>query len=457
MFGRRRGFKRAGIRSLAMALGLTVLGVPGVAAGKPKETKAAAATRLEKSGVQEYVSGDTSAAVRSLERAVEICEPAGSCPAKTRARLHVSLGIVKGAGMGDYAAAKGQFATALVLDPEARLNPALSNAKLEATFEEARRAAAAAFEAARRAAAAAAEKKPADKPADKPATEEPVNIRELLHPEEEEVEKRKPPAEKRGASAPRAQEAGPPVRYNWFSARVMMDFAFISDANICSPGAPSSYFCTDETGARYAGRPQPNEDVTPGFALATGRIVLGYERVLVAGLSAGAFAGFAFGFAGVPEGRSSLFPIHLEARATYTFGKDPYAAEPSAGQAPSRPGGGASAQGWLGGAEATTGVTEPGILQRLHPFVYLGGGSAEVDSSVIIRLYEIPCGARPAPACKRDLTAHRRVGRVFGTLGTGVRFRVDARHALRAGGRAMVMFGDGSLILSPEVAYELGF
>jgi hypothetical protein len=405
-------------RAPVIAALLVILTSVGSASAKPPkaETKDEAAARVEQRAVQVYVGGDSTSAARSLEHALRTCEPPNGCSTKTRARLHVTLGTVRGAGQGDYAAAKKELSLALALDPDAKLSPALTNAQLTATFEEAK-----------------AESKPApppdrtsgpdkttpEKPAtpEKPPPDKPVSVSDLFHPDEH------PPPKPPQATAPPPAALGPEPRRNWVSARLDADFSFLSDKNICSPGAPASYLCTDETGAGYTGRPQPNDDVSSGLAPSTARLLLGYERVLFAGLSAGALAGLALPFSGAPEGRSGMFPLHFEARGTYTFGTDPFLDD---------------------GPE------------RFHPYAFLGLGLAQFDTKVAIRVYEIPCSVRAAPACKRDLDAHRRVGSLFTTLGGGVRFRLEGRHALRAGLRATLVFDETSFVFSPEVGYELG-
>jgi hypothetical protein len=203
----------------------------------------------------------------------------------------------------------------------------------------------------------------------------------------------------------------------------MVDFAFISDKNVCSQGAPSNYLCTDESGARYTGRPQPNDETSSGFAWSTARLVLGYERLLTGGLTVGALAGYALAFSPSPAGRSALSPLHLEARVSYAFGSDPYS---DAGD-------------------------------RFVPYLFASAGLAQIDSHVIIRVNEIPCQARVSPACKRDLDVHRRIGNVFATVGGGVRYRIEGGHALRAAMRGTLVFGHGGLVVSPELVYELGF
>ncbi|HVH43691.1 MAG TPA: hypothetical protein VM925_15155, partial [Labilithrix sp.] len=248
-----------------------------------------------------------------------------------------------------------------------------------------------------------------------PPEKKPVTVSDLFQQDEEP-----PPPPKKPPPPPRPD--GPEPRWNWLSVRAMFDFAYLSDANICSPGAPSSYFCTDERGARYTGRPQRNDDISPGFGFSVARLVLGYERLLFAGLTAGAFAGYAFNFAPSAEGRTSGFPLNLEARATYTFGRSPY----------------------VDGAG------------RLHPFVFVSAGAADFDTHVIIRVNEKPCPAKSLPACYRDLNAYRLVGSFFATLGGGVRYQLQGRHALRAAMRATMVLGDGAFVLSPELAYEFG-
>jgi hypothetical protein len=376
---------------------------PTDAASKPKPgSKDDAALHLEQKAVQTYVGGDPAAAARSLEHGLRTCEPPGPCAPKTRAHLHVTLGTVKGAGEGDYTGAKKEFAKALALDPEIRLSPALANPQLTAVFEEARTEAAA---------------KPPEKPPEKP-----INMSDILHPEDPPPP---PPATKQATPAP-PSEIGPQPLLQWLSARVMIDFAFIADKNVCAPGAPSNYFCTDENGARYTGRPQPETDPSSGFALSTVRVLIGYERVVAGGFTAGAFAGLAVGFGGAPNGRSGMFPLHLEARGTYTFGEDPYV---PAGMTP----------------------------QRFHPFVFGSLGYAELDTTIAVRVDEIPCEIRAAPACRRDLEAHRRVGRLFAAIGGGARWKIEGRHALRLAARATMIFDLTTFVVSPELAYELGF
>lgn len=402
----RRGSRLTIVAGLGLAL---YTSFPAVAAAAPKaETDEAAATRIEQKALKAAVAGDQPAAITGLKQALRICEPPAACSARTKARLHMSLGTVRGVGEGDYDAAKKEFVLALALDPAARLRTHASR-QLSTAFEEAKAAAGAPAEPA----------PPPEKPSDPPQQPKSA-ISELFHPEETTAPP--PPPAPSKAVVPPADPATVP-HVNWISLRAMVDFAFVSDANVCSPGAPSQYYCSDEGGARYLGRPQPNDDISRGFALSTARLVLGYERLLIAGLSAGAFAGFAVPFAGAPAGRSAMAPGHLEARASYAFGASPY---------------------------SDTG-------DRFVPYAFVSLGAAQMDSHVVIRVNEVPCASKVAPACKRDLDVNRRAGNLFTSLGGGVRVRLEGRHALRAGARAIVVLGSaGGFALSPELVYELG-
>lgn len=392
-------------RSLALSAALVAgFGDPAIASAAPKTpNKEAAATQIEHRALRAATAGDTANSIVLLKQALDVCGEPAACSVKMKARLHIHLGTVQGVGEGDFETAKKEFIIALTLDPDATLR-ARASRQLRTAFEDARIAARA--------------------PATEPPPPEPppsnVNVRDLFRSEIENE-----PAPK----VPSDRDKPPPspttlARFNWFSVRTMVDFTFISDANICSPGAPSAYFCSDERGDRYVGRPQPNRDVSQGFAPSTMRLVLGYERLLFAGLSVGAFAGVAFPFVGAPNGRPSMWPLHLEARVSYMFGAAPY---------------------------EDTGA-------RFAPFVFASLGAAQLDSHVSIKVTEIPCGTDGSQTCQRDLDVNRRAKTVFTSLGGGVRFRVIDGHALRAGLRGMLVFGsEGAFAFSPELAYELGF
>jgi hypothetical protein len=382
----------------------------GSAQGKPKSarTREANAVLLLKRAQRAAEAGDARGAVRTLDEALDLCEPDDACTPRTKGRLHVTLGTIYGVIESDYAGAKREFILALMIDPDATLQ-STETPELTKAFEDARREVAA-----------------QGQPGAPPPPEKPPTVTELLHPEEEPPSasstSTSPSTTQPGPSPLPPPETGPKPRRNWFSLRAIFDFAYLGDANICSPGAPPSYYCVDEVGNPYTGTPQPNDNVTPGFAYSTTRLVLGYERVLFGGFSAGALAGYATRFASEPIGHNAFFPIHLEARVTYTFGSTPFADE----------------------------------ARGIYPFIFFSMGEQQIESHVTIRVSEIPCGSKPEPACRRDLDAYRVIGNLFATLGGGVQVRLGGANALRAGLRTTLVFGNGGFVLSPEVGYELG-
>jgi hypothetical protein len=415
---------------ICCSITLTGAVIASTSVAEAKPSKEDQATKLEQKALRTYVAGDLAAAVRSLEHAVKLCE--SGCSSKTKAHLHMSLGTVRGVGEGDYGAAKKEFVIALTLDPEARLRT-LTTPALTQAFEDAK----AAVATTRPGGATVPPEKPPEKPAtippekapEKPAEkppEKPVSVADLFHPDENKEKEPSATTKKVEATVLPNVKAEPPPRFNWLAVRLAFDFGFLSDADICRRGsAPAGYYCTDENNQPFTWLPQPNPDVSSGFAFSGGRLLLGYERLLFAGLTAGAFLGVSSSlFSSAPAGRASgTSPFSLEARFSYAFRDHPYVDD-----AP----------------------------EKFHPFVFGSLGVQDVDTHVIIRVNEIPCTTRNTPACKHDLNAYRLSEGLFGSLGGGIRYKLFGRHALRGAMKAAIMFGDGSLYFSPELGYEFG-
>lgn len=399
----------AGILAFALAASLAE---PALAA-KPT-SKDAEALKIEQKAMRFFANGDVGGAAANLKLALLKCDP-DACSPSTMARLHVSLGTVRGSGDGDYATAKKEFVTALGIDPKARLRPP-TTPKLTATFDDAR-------------AEASGGKAPdtSNPPPPQPSPPQPTPPPPV---QEKPPEKQNslsglfnndepPPPPKKVEPPP--GESSPEPRRSWLSFRPHFEFAYLKDANICSPKAPRGYYCTAEDGKFYRGTPQPNSEISSGFAFSALRLVLGYERVLFGGFTLGGFAGYAIRN-GTPDGRKSAFPANFEARAMYTFGDNPYADDEG----------------------------------RIQPFVFLTVGAADFDTHVKIRVNELPCGNAITNTCQRELDAYHLVGGVYSTLGGGARWQFAGRHALRAGVRATILFSSGNFYAAPELGYEFG-
>lgn len=86
--------------------------------------------------MEAYQQLDLERALERLGSALELAEREGT-PAAQRARLHVSLGVVLAAGVGDRRGAYDQFMQALCLDHGAELDPLLATPDVVGLFESA--------------------------------------------------------------------------------------------------------------------------------------------------------------------------------------------------------------------------------------------------------------------------------------------------------------------------------
>ncbi|WP_437308997.1 hypothetical protein [Sorangium sp. So ce388] len=235
-------------------------------------------------------------------------------------------------------------------------------------------------------------------------------------------------------------EAAPDVRRNWVSLSFSPDVALLSGRDVCTVASQASdnFVCLRGDGTRYDGTPTPGvaNDVNLGFALATLRVAIAYDRLLLDNLTVGGRVGFAAG--GTSGGGASFLPLHLEARAQYFLAARPFEQ--------------------LGA----------------RPFVLAAAGVAQVDAGVDVQVLEdaAACGAnanditspctRPGrsgriEARQQTLAATRQAGQGFASVGAGIAYApldaVSLNLALRAG----LTFPAVTAVLSPEVGLSLGF
>jgi hypothetical protein len=214
------------------------------------------------------------------------------------------------------------------------------------------------------------------------------------------------------------QEAEPPQAYplNWLGLSLQQDsLIYSSTPGVCvsvdsagkrMPGV-DQYSCRDSRGAIttpvYAGG---GNRVNGGFGLATTRILLGYDRVLIHRLLAGARLGYAFREAPTVAGVAASMPLHVEARGAFYFlGARPF--------------------------------ERPGI----RPFGSFGLGLAEVDGVVAVDYY-------------RDQAAYseRRSSRLHAWRRTGMGFVAPGGGASYAIGKVMINAEIKLLVLLPAFA-----
>ncbi|WP_438042479.1 hypothetical protein [Sorangium sp. So ce128] len=237
-----------------------------------------------------------------------------------------------------------------------------------------------------------------------------------------------------------AAEAAPDVRRSWVTLTFSPDVALLSGQDVCTVASQRSdhFVCLRGDGTRYDGTPTPDvaNDVNLGFALATLRVAIAYDRLVLDNLTVGGRVGFAAG--GTTEGGASFLPLHLEARAQYFLGARPFEQ--------------------LGA----------------RPFVLAAAGVAQVDTEVDVEVLEdaTACGAdladRTSPctrpgasgrveARRQTLTATRQAGQGFASVGAGVAYAPIEALSLNLALRASLTFPAVTTVLSPEVGLSLGF
>lgn len=236
-----------------------------------------------------------------------------------------------------------------------------------------------------------------------------------------------------------AAEAAPDVRRSWVALTFSPDVALLSGRDVCTVASQRSdhFVCLRGDGTRYDGTPTPDvaNDVNLGFALATLRVTIAYDRLVLDNLTVGGRVGFAAG--GTTEGGASFLPLHLEARAQYFLGARPFEQ--------------------LGA----------------RPFVLAAAGVAQVDTEVDVEVLEdaTACGADPAitspctrpgasgrvEARRQTLTATRQAGQGFASVGAGVAYAPIEALSLNLALRASLTFPAVTTVLSPEVGLSLGF
>ncbi len=264
-----------------------------------------------------------------------------------------------------------------------------------------------------------------------------VHVRKELEGEAPHLPDEEPPAHCKNVCqgddcAPNG-EAQPRVRGNWFSLSVQQDFGIIGPGvDVCSEQIQVSggYSCFRASGSQYHGNPIPGQDDTVhgGLSPATTRIMLGYERVIVAGLTLGVRLGVVLRGGGPRADGASVhpfLPVHAEGRIAYYFGSDVF---------------------------STSG---------LRPYLFAGGGFAQVDAHFTTTVHEDP--TKPEPPNQTDnpptqvLDAWRRMGQGFVGGGVGLMYAFTPGTGLFLDARYMRMLPTPGNILSPELGFALGF
>jgi hypothetical protein len=245
---------------------------------------------------------------------------------------------------------------------------------------------------------------------------------------------------------------GSGLQRNWISASFSPDVSLFSGDNVCTTNGQNEdhYACFRQDGTRYIGTPTQDiaDNVNTGFGLSTLRVMLGYDRLILDNFTAGARLGFAFNGASGPG--VAFLPVHIEARAGYWFGPNPFGRDPKDSQTKLR--------------------------LRVRPFAFVSGGLAQVDTQVDVEVLEDgqACGAvdptninspctinrtdKAEPEKRRQtLKAYKQAGNGFASLGGGVSLSPIPLIAFNVALRLGVTFPVVTMVLSPEAGVSVGF
>ncbi len=236
----------------------------------------------------------------------------------------------------------------------------------------------------------------------------------------------KPPCDKDKEGADCAVE--PPKdesRKNWVTAAFQQDFMFFSSNKATCAGDPSPdvinpYSCFDDKGKYYDGIPysKSGDEVKGGMGVGTSRVMLGYDRA-IGNFTLGARVGFAFGGGPQAPGGKAFIPVHGEARVAYYFGSDPFG------------------------------------RKGFRPYLVAGGGVAQVDGKLSVIIYKNATDF--TNDTRTTLTAWRKGGLGFATIGAGTVFAITPRTGPLLEVKYMQLFGATMSTLNLHIGWAVGF
>ncbi len=407
----------------ALVLAFTLAVRAAIAAPhKPGPGDAQAEKVLKKALESDFLETRFDDAEQKLKKAIETCKKT-KCSKRMVARLHAALGSVLAGGKKELTDAQDAFVDALTADPTIQPDPDVSSQEVTFAFEQAK-------------------KKLKLMPADPPPPE-PVKDDKKPGEKGASCDADKPCAEGLACNAGACGDPKPKPapKKNWVSITFFPDVSFISGKDVCAAEtqAAEQIVCLRGDQSRYRGTPTIGnaDNINLGAALATMRLVLGYDRVLIDNLVLGIRLGYAF--RGVSDGGVSFLPVHAEARLSFFPGKKPF-------------------EGWVA-----------------RPSLFLAGGLAQIDTKVLVNVLEdgVACGAmNPSDtrsACTKpskdgiveprtqELAAVKRAGLGFASLGFGLDLVPTNAFAFHLGVRGTVTFPVLTAVLQPEAGLMVGF
>lgn len=233
---------------------------------------------------------------------------------------------------------------------------------------------------------------------------------------------------------------GAKYKKNWIGLHFAQDIAIMGGTNVCGTDAQANqgYACYEEGSSNhpFLGEPFPGAGIGTGTVLATQRLLLSFDHAFSPNITIGLRAGFAFG-GGPPAGSDAngaggtkFLPFHGELRGAYWFGKN--------------------ALGKKG----------------LRPYVHLGGGLAQVDGKVKVKVSDCNtaadrngciAGTSPGGATPHTLDAWRKMGQGFITIGGGAMYAFTEKFGAQLNIDLMYMLPTSGPVIQPSLGVAYGF
>jgi hypothetical protein len=385
----------------------------------------------------DYLQLDFKAAEKKLLRAIGLCEK-GSCSPTVQAQVYRDLAVIYITGMKRTDDGRNLLVKALRLDPRLALDADLTTPDLIRVFEEAQEL---------------VEKEPEEepvpapvpvpkskskaKPAPEPTPEEPAENPPPTGSMDEDGSPDCPPDFPGCEAIPDKTEDSDSDEgdsdlgiANWLSAGLQQDFLMFSgESGVCGTERPAELSCfragdefRDPSIAFTAG---DAGEVAGGFRPATTRLLIGYDRVLfLPNLSFGVRLGYAIGGGPAEPNGAAFVPFHAELRGSYWF--------------------------------------SPIEVGTVRPYATVGGGLAQIDSSVTTELVDRgPMGqiqlddqGQPRPS---RVTVWKKTGTTFAALGAGAMYPLSNHGGITAELKGVLLFPSSGTSVSLQAGYSHGF
>ncbi|MBN1611917.1 MAG: hypothetical protein JW940_35125 [Polyangiaceae bacterium] len=439
----------AALGSLALWSAPAAAQAPG-AGPKDEEAKKLA----EEAIFTDYLATEFTAAQEKLAGALDLCGT-DQCSAGVVARIHRDLGVVLVAGLQDPENGKAELVLALQADPSITLDKDLATPELETAFAQARQEVTGAT------GAPPAGQPPGGQPPASGLAEGTIppelqsgtsEADEVVCPpdfpgcgEQDEgfegsfCDAASPCPEGYDCVDNKCEEVEIPIseeamRKNWVGLGAQQDWLLLtSGKDLCW----SDYYCfyrdtdryyMDEFGSIAKSADNPGQEVgdkldSLGAVLATTRVMIAFDRAVSNNISLGARVGFAFRGGGpqAPSG-NAFVPIHAEVRGTLWFGK--------------------------------------GVFNKVgfRPFLFAGGGLAQVDAKVPIPARGDAVDATGKPVqTPLNLDAWRKTGLSFVSAGLGTGYAFSPSFYLFLEAKALQLLGASGTAGALQLGGAYGF